>query len=81
MNISATVDLIITDIVMQGRSGPELSEYWRDKHPNAKFLFTSTYAPDGRHAARPPSRNLLWKPFTAVTLLGRVEEILGQRQP
>ena len=78
MNIDSTVDLIITDIVMQGRSGPELSEYWRDKHPNAKFLFTSTIAPpDGRHVARAASRNLLWKPFTAVTFLGRVEEILG----
>jgi two-component system, cell cycle sensor histidine kinase and response regulator CckA len=79
MSITSEVDLIITDIVMQGRSGPELSEYWRDKHPNAKFLFTSSITPDGRHSARPNSRNLLWKPFTAVTLLHRVEEILGRR--
>jgi two-component system cell cycle sensor histidine kinase/response regulator CckA len=78
MNINAEVNLIITDIVMQGRSGPELSEYWRDKHPNAKFLFTSTIATDARHTARPVSRNLLWKPFTAITLLDRVEELLGQ---
>ena len=79
MTITHEVDLIITDIVMQGRSGPELSEYWRDKHPNAKFLFTSSIAPEGRHSTRSSSRNLLWKPFTADTLLSRVEEILGRR--
>jgi two-component system, cell cycle sensor histidine kinase and response regulator CckA len=78
MNITAAIDLIITDIVMQGRSGPELSEYWRDKHPNAKFLFTSSITSDGRRQARLNSRNLLWKPFTAAGLLGRVEEILGR---
>jgi two-component system, cell cycle sensor histidine kinase and response regulator CckA len=80
MTITHEVDLIITDIVMQGRSGPELSEYWRDKHPHAKFLFTSSIAPDGRHSARPSSRNLLWKPFTTDALLRRVEEILGRSQ-
>ncbi|MGV3591649.1 MAG: PAS domain S-box protein [Gammaproteobacteria bacterium] len=79
MELDAPVDLIITDIVMQGRSGPELSEYWRDRHPHAKFLFTSGITPDGRHNSRPQSRNLLWKPFTASTLLERVEEVLGGR--
>ncbi|MDY6981821.1 MAG: PAS domain S-box protein [Pseudomonadota bacterium] len=79
MELTAPIDLIITDIVMQGRSGPELSEYWRDKHPHAKFLFTSSITPDGRHVTRPNSRNLLWKPFTASTLLERVEEVLGRR--
>jgi CheY-like chemotaxis protein len=79
MNMPETVDLIMTDIVMQGRSGPEFSEYWRDKHPEAKFLFTSTMVQDGRHSSRITSRNLLWKPFTSVTLLERVEEILGRR--
>ncbi|HEY0964098.1 MAG TPA: PAS domain S-box protein [Pseudomonadales bacterium] len=79
MDLGAQVDLIITDIVMQGRSGPELSEYWREKHPHAKFLFTSSITSDVRHASRPHSRNLLWKPFTASGLLERVEEVLGGR--
>ncbi len=79
MNVSKVVDLIMTDIVMQGRGGPEFSEYWRDKHPDAKFLFTSTVVQEGRSGPRVNSRNLLWKPFTAQTLLDRVREILGKK--
>ncbi len=78
MNVT-TIDLIMTDIVMQGRGGPEFSEYWRDKYPDAKFLFTSATVQDGRPSPRVASRNLLWKPFTATTLLDRVHEILGSR--
>jgi two-component system cell cycle sensor histidine kinase/response regulator CckA len=79
MDMSAPMDLVIADIIMQDRSGPELSEYWRDKHPHAQFLFMSSIAPPARHGVRPSSRNLLWKPFTATALLERVEEVLGRR--
>jgi CheY-like chemotaxis protein len=78
MSAPDKVDLIVTDIVMQGRGGPEFSEYWRDKHPEAKFLFTSSVPQEGRQGPRVNSRNLLWKPFTAKTLLDRVDEILGR---
>ncbi|MEY4641434.1 MAG: Response regulator receiver domain [Pseudomonadota bacterium] len=78
MSTPEKVELIMTDIVMQGRGGPEFAQYWRDKHPEAKFLVTSTIPQEGRQGPRVSSRNLLWKPFTARALLDRVEEILGR---
>jgi CheY-like chemotaxis protein len=40
------VDLLLTDMVMPGMSGPELAQRLRTERPALKVLFTSGYSRD-----------------------------------
>lgn len=72
------VDLLLTDVVMLGRSGPELADRLRTVWPDLKVLFMSGYAGDlllqrQFDARREP---FLQKPFNAETLLRSVRTVL-----
>ena len=66
------IDLLITDIMMPNLSGPKLRHALRASHPEAGVLFISGYAGDEVDFDDP----FLQKPFTPVTLLARVADIL-----
>src|SRR2546430_2131634 len=38
-------DLVLTDVVMPGMTGPELATTLRERHPGLRVLYTSGYAP------------------------------------
>jgi CheY-like chemotaxis protein len=73
------VDLILTDVVMLGLSGPELGVRVRQAHPEMKVMYMSGYTgeliteKDGLQAGVP----LLEKPFTRAALLKAVSAALG----
>jgi two-component system cell cycle sensor histidine kinase/response regulator CckA len=72
------IDLLISDVVMPGLSGPEAAEKLRKMHPQMRTLFLSGYSshsalPD-RVTADPAS--FLQKPFTVEALLAKVRERL-----
>ena len=71
-------DLLVTDIVMPGLSGPELAERLRGYHPSLRVLFISGYtdAADEAHGAYLAGVPLLQKPFTSRTLAERVRLVL-----
>jgi hypothetical protein len=74
----ASVDLVLSDVVMPGLSGRQLVEMLESQHPHIKVLLTSGYMP-GEEAAGPeePSNTaFLPKPFTAAELLRKVREAL-----
>ena len=72
------VDLLLTDVVMLGRSGPELADRLRSLHPNLKVLFMSGYAGEllARHHFDSGREPFLQKPFKTETLLQQVRCVL-----
>ena len=76
-----SIELLVTDVVMPGMSGPELGERLTRARPELKVLFTSGYADDGilgRGILR-PGVAFLPKPYTPETLARRVREVLDAR--
>ena len=51
------VDLLVTDLVLPGMSGPELAERLRRRRPGLKVLFMSGYADDALAGLPRISRN------------------------
>jgi PAS domain S-box-containing protein len=76
-----TVDLILTDVVMPGTSGPELADELVARHPGLKVIFMSGYSEEAiaRHGVLRPGIPLVHKPFAADVLSQKIREVLGQR--
>ncbi len=72
------IDLLITDVVMTGKSGVELAEQATVGHPNLRLLLMSGYSGD-LLAPRDPwmqEGSFLEKPFTKRSLLAKVHSVL-----
>jgi CheY-like chemotaxis protein len=76
-----TIDLLLTDVVMPGQSGPKLAREFQAERPGLAVLFMSGYAaPDTDDSdAEVPSDALLQKPFTREVLLRRIRARLEAR--
>ena len=76
------VDLLITDVVMEGMSGGELAELFLQSYPGTPVLFTSGYPEDeiARHGVRQGVMEFLAKPFSPKDLLGRMNDILAKSE-
>lgn len=72
------VDLLLTDVVMPGLSGPELAAKIAEQRPDMKVLYMSGYTDDaiGDHGVLEEGIALLQKPFTSSVLTARVREVL-----
>jgi len=72
------VDLVVTDMVMPGMSGPELAEAMRANRPHLRVLFVSGYSRDAIEQKGRFSEDsaYLEKPFTPDTLTSKVRELL-----
>jgi len=76
---TGTIDLVLTDIVMQGMSGWKVASALKATHPEARVLYMSGYAPDHdemKHEAGDDA-SFLAKPFTPHSLRRRVRQILN----
>ncbi len=74
------VDLLLTDVVMPGVSGPQLARHLRQVYPRWKVLFMSGYAGEEatRHGLEGADAPLLPKPFKPVDLTDRIRELLDR---
>jgi CheY-like chemotaxis protein len=72
------VDLVLSDIVLKGMSGPQFVERLRRARPEARVLFMSGYADETvlAHGAVDVNRAFLPKPFTPESLAAKVRETL-----
>jgi CheY-like chemotaxis protein len=72
------VDLVLSDIVLQGMSGPKFAERLRTLRPSTRVLFMSGYADDTVLAfgAIDVNRAFLQKPFTPESLASKVRDVL-----
>ncbi len=77
------IDLLLTDVVMPGMSGPELAARATALRPQARVLFMSGYAdhPAAREDAVEMDVPFLQKPFTPQSLTRRVREVLDLPPP
>jgi len=74
----AAVDLILTDVVMKGMSGPELVLRLMDSHPQMKVVYMSGYTGElVAHQGMESGIRLLEKPFTRGSLLTTLDAALG----
>jgi hypothetical protein len=75
------IDLLLTDVVMPGTSGPELAARIAGDWPGTRVLFMSGYTSDvlGRHGVLDPGTQLVEKPFTQRELAHRVRAALSPR--
>ena len=73
-----TIDLVLTDVVMQGTSGPEMVLKLLDSYPTMKVVYMSGYTGElVAHQGADASIRLLEKPFTRASLLKLLDEALG----
>jgi CheY-like chemotaxis protein len=70
------IDLLVTDVVMPGMSGPRLADHLRAARPALPVLFMSGFSRDLPESLQPPPGALLQKPFTPEMLAARVAEAL-----
>jgi two-component system cell cycle sensor histidine kinase/response regulator CckA len=76
------IDLLVTDIVMPGMSGPALAERMVAGRPDLKVLYITGYAEEAieRQGALSAGGSLLQKPFTAHQLASRVSQALASAE-
>ncbi len=76
------LDLLVTDIVMPGMSGPALAERLVAKWPDLKVLYITGYAEEAieRQGALPAGGGLLEKPFTAQQLADSVRQAMANAE-
>jgi PAS domain S-box-containing protein len=73
------IDLLLTDVVMPGQSGPELAGRLIVQRPGMRVLFISGYAPAAADAALQafPGTGFVAKPFELESLTRKVHELLS----
>jgi DNA-binding NtrC family response regulator len=73
-----TINLLLTDVVMPGMSGPELALHLGREQPAMKVIYMSGYADEalGNHGVLAEGMEFLQKPFAPHDLTVRVRESL-----
>ena len=71
------IDLVLTDVVMRGISGPELVLRFMESHPETRFLYMSGYTGElvVDHGLS-EGIALLEKPFSRMSLLSSIQAAL-----
>ena len=72
------IDLLLTDVVMPGMSGNDMSKVLLAKQPDMPVLFMSGYTDDAivQHGMLEAGINFIQKPFSPGALAMKVREVL-----
>jgi signal transduction histidine kinase/ActR/RegA family two-component response regulator len=75
------IDLLLTDVVMPGMSGNDMSKRVLVKRPDLPVLYMSGYTDDAivEHGVLEPGINFIQKPFSPDALALKVREVLDAR--
>ena len=73
------LDLLLTDVVMPGMTGPEVAIQFAARFPGLRILYMSGYTDDAieKHGVHGKAVRVLQKPFTHESLAQSVREALG----
>jgi two-component system cell cycle sensor histidine kinase/response regulator CckA len=74
------VDLLLTDVVMPGASGPELTRKLVERRPELRVVFMSGYTEEAivHHGVLDAGISFLQKPFTSDALARKILEALNR---
>ena len=73
----AHIDVLLTDVVMPGMSGPELAAALESTHPHVRVLFMSGYTDDTLSLKPSETNRFLPKPFTLSDLTRAIRKLLA----
>lgn len=75
---NGVIDLLITDVVMPGMNGRQLSERLLQVRPNTKVLFTSGYTENAiaHHGILEKEINFIGKPYSSRDLAQKIRQLL-----
>ena len=78
VDANPSIDLILTDVVMPGGSGPELTKQAVERRPALRVIYMSGYTEETivHHGVLNPGIAFLHKPFTSDTLGKKIREEL-----
>lgn len=71
------IDLLLTDVIMPGMSGPQLARLAKKRWPEIRVLYMSGYADDDIQELDGDFA-FLQKPFTPSELTAKIAEVLGE---
>jgi two-component system cell cycle sensor histidine kinase/response regulator CckA len=72
------IHVLLSDVVMPRLSSGDLAERLRTKRPDLRVVFMTGYAEfSGNGGSMPSQGHILPKPFSRVTLLEKIREVLG----
>lgn len=74
------VDLVFTDICMDGMNGLELAGRIREIHPDCKIIFCTGFTRYAMDAIQMRCSGYLLKPITAEAVQGEIDHIKGNRK-
>ena len=76
----AVIDILLTDVVMPGGNGPELTKQLLEHHPTLKVIYMSGYTEDAiaQHGVLNPGIAFVHKPFTSETLGRKIRQAAQQ---
>jgi two-component system cell cycle sensor histidine kinase/response regulator CckA len=77
-NQHSSIDLLLTDVVMPGASGPELTKRLMGERRALRVIYMSGFTEDAivHHGVLKPGIAFLHKPFTSETLGQKIREVL-----
>ncbi|SEM25480.1 PAS domain S-box-containing protein [Syntrophus gentianae] len=80
-NFGQPIDLLITDVILPGRRGPEMAEEFEKVYPDMKVLFMSGYPVDKFHQGDLflGQTSFIAKPFTPDMILDKLRHIFPQQ--
>ncbi len=80
-NGAGPFDLVITDVMLPGMNGVQLSRHVLQRHPETKFLFMSGYSTEAiaQYGSFDEAANFIAKPFRIDAFLNKVQEMLHQQ--
>ena len=73
------IDLLLSDVVMPGKTGPELSAELRAERPDLKVVLMSGYGDHAPEGSFPDVEGTMYlaKPFSVRSLVTKLNEALG----
>jgi two-component system, cell cycle sensor histidine kinase and response regulator CckA len=77
------IDVVLTDVVMPGTSGPELIRQLAARRPGVKIVYMSGYTEDAivHHGVLNPGIAFINKPFSSDALGRKIRDVLDRSAP
>lgn len=75
---AGTIDLLLSDVMMPGMSGPDLAKKLKEKRPEMRIILMSAY-PDGALLVLNYGWHFIQKPFMPLALVGRIKHVLQSK--